>query len=1001
MALRYRILKGLGLLWLAAAPSTSAQDLSPVQFLTGDETTGPAAFEQGQPEIVRGGSQYLVVWTDYRTGGSNLILDEGGADIMAARLDAAGALIDTTPIVVNQDAADQTLPRVAWNGTDWLVVWHTQAPTQFFWASGIRAARISASGAVLDAPPIEVFSYPFSSSADFAVAADGAGWLVTMRGSSAGEDDLLGVRIAADGTVLDPGGVTLVNASFTLIFNMGLAFATDEYLLTYVEGGVLKGLRLDPALVPLDPAPFTINSNSSSVESPRVASDGTDFFTIWRSFSSGTQIAQVKGARVTHAGVVLDPTPIKITPFMSFNGEDTRVAWDGTNWVTTFRLGGISAARVAPDGTVLDFGGVPVNPEPGVTITEPAIAGAAAGGIQVVWKDNRAGGPFPDDISTFTVSADLVPAGSAVVSMAVPAQTLPDVATDADGYMVAYRSRVSGEDRIMAVPLDAAGTPLFIEPLLLYAGENLGRVAVAWNGSLYLVVWTDFGPVGSSLDDSVVWGQRLLPDGTLVDAAPFVVMEGFNPDVAAVGDLFFVVDIQQTLTSQVREPFGIRVRGTDGALLDTPIDLGSSFAGQTSVTALGGRWLATWQRNFTHDDPNAEVRAAIVDTNGVAGAEFVVSTSLNPFRYDPAVASDGTDALVIWEEGDISGARVLADGTVLPGFTVSAANEDRDEPALAWDGTQFVSLYADRRNNTFFLDERSDVFGTRVDAAGTVVDPGGFAVFEAEAPNINPSVTGAGGTALLAAAVFRPEAPYVAYRVGYRFLGVPVTDLTVSLAPVNPPIVVPPEGGSFQYTLTVMNTGATSRTFDLWIEMTGPGFSRTLGPFTRTLAPGGGFQRTLTQNVPGAARAGTYTQAAHVGAFPTPDASDSFTWEKAAAKAGRAAVVFDWTSNVAEALAAPSAVPDAFTLGQNYPNPFNPTTTITFDLPAAAPVRLTVYDVLGRAVTTLKQGMLEAGRYTVRWDGRAADGTPVAGGLYLYRLEAGRFTQTRTMMLVK
>lgn len=67
----------------------------------------------------------------------------------------------------------------------------------------------------------------------------------------------------------------------------------------------------------------------------------------------------------------------------------------------------------------------------------------------------------------------------------------------------------------------------------------------------------------------------------------------------------------------------------------------------------------------------------------------------------------------------------------------------------------------------------------------------------------------------------------------------------------------------------------------------------------------------------------------------------------------------------------------------------------------ATTARLTVYDVLGRRVTTLVQGALPAGRHAVRWDGRAADGSPVAGGLYLYRLDAGAFTQTRTMMLVR
>ena len=94
-------------------------------------------------------------------------------------------------------------------------------------------------------------------------------------------------------------------------------------------------------------------------------------------------------------------------------------------------------------------------------------------------------------------------------------------------------------------------------------------------------------------------------------------------------------------------------------------------------------------------------------------------------------------------------------------------------------------------------------------------------------------------------------------------------------------------------------------------------------------------------------------------------------------------------------------VPETFTLGQNYPNPFNPTTTITFQLAEASDVRLTVYDVMGRAVSTLVQEPMEAGTYTVEWEGADAAGRPLPSGLYLYRIEAGTFNATRSMTLLK
>ena len=89
-------------------------------------------------------------------------------------------------------------------------------------------------------------------------------------------------------------------------------------------------------------------------------------------------------------------------------------------------------------------------------------------------------------------------------------------------------------------------------------------------------------------------------------------------------------------------------------------------------------------------------------------------------------------------------------------------------------------------------------------------------------------------------------------------------------------------------------------------------------------------------------------------------------------------------------------VPEAYQLAANYPNPFNPTTTITFALPEAAPVRLTVYDVTGRAVAHLIDETRAAGWHEVRFD---ASGLP--SGVYLYHIVAGSFTQTRRMVLVK
>jgi hypothetical protein len=97
----------------------------------------------------------------------------------------------------------------------------------------------------------------------------------------------------------------------------------------------------------------------------------------------------------------------------------------------------------------------------------------------------------------------------------------------------------------------------------------------------------------------------------------------------------------------------------------------------------------------------------------------------------------------------------------------------------------------------------------------------------------------------------------------------------------------------------------------------------------------------------------------------------------------------------------PTVAPTAYNLAQNYPNPFNPQTTISFALPTATAVSIRIYDTLGREVSTLTDQQYAAGTHHVIWNGLDDSGRMMESGLYLYKLEAGSFTQTKKMMLIK
>ena len=94
-------------------------------------------------------------------------------------------------------------------------------------------------------------------------------------------------------------------------------------------------------------------------------------------------------------------------------------------------------------------------------------------------------------------------------------------------------------------------------------------------------------------------------------------------------------------------------------------------------------------------------------------------------------------------------------------------------------------------------------------------------------------------------------------------------------------------------------------------------------------------------------------------------------------------------------------LPHAFNLYNNYPNPFNPVTTLRYDLPEDALVNITIYDIMGRIVRTLINSQQNAGFKSIQWNATNDAGSPLSAGLYLYKIQADNFVQTRKMVLLK
>ena len=95
-------------------------------------------------------------------------------------------------------------------------------------------------------------------------------------------------------------------------------------------------------------------------------------------------------------------------------------------------------------------------------------------------------------------------------------------------------------------------------------------------------------------------------------------------------------------------------------------------------------------------------------------------------------------------------------------------------------------------------------------------------------------------------------------------------------------------------------------------------------------------------------------------------------------------------------------IPIQFALHQNYPNPFNPSTQISFDVPEGSElVRLNIYNILGKKVSTLLNNVVNPGKHKIEWNAKDNEGNPVASGIYFYELSSASFTARKKMLLIR
>ncbi len=755
----------------AIAAAVSPPEPLAGSFLAGDDTPAAALGNQDEPAIARGGDQYLVVWTDNRTSYDDASGQSGSKrDIYAARLDADGNVIDTTPIVVTGAPGDQYDPHVVWNGNKWLVVWTDSQPSNAYYHP-IKAARVSAGGQVLDSTPLTLWAPDYTSEHLFGVASDGQNWAVGITDEYY-NGLATNVRLVAR-RVMDNGSVGAVSGVFSpssgvFFGSEALAWTGTQYLALvygYVDSTYfgIMGIRLTSTLSVIDSYPFPITqttwANNDYYLNPGFGTNGDELFVVWE-FQHNAGTSQIYGARVDGDGNSLDGDGYPVASGLPSTFDTVpRVAWDGSQWIVAWpQDGAFTMARISALGGVTS----PVVPVPGAS--DGAIVAATGGGTRYVWPEDRVGGTLPLDLFTARLDGVLVPGPDHPVALGAPFQTEAALAVAPDGYLLVYRSDTSGDTRIMARALTVDGSPVATDAVVLASGD-VDDPRAAYSEGKYLVAWNAAGEVQA---------RRLMADGTPIDAEPVMVLAGHDADVAGYsggdpGGIFLVTAASGS--GAASRTIAARVAG-DGTLLDaTPFVLAGDHAFFPRAIQHGVNWLAVWES--TGHGNGGEIDGALIATGGGYAPFHFTSDTDGLAAHRPALAGNDT-TLVMWHDprgnGDIYGRRLLPSldsFDAAGGIALLSGAGTQDQGEIGWDGSSYLIVARDDRGASPY-DPRTDVYRNFVQPLALIANPAGTPLFTTDVDERDPAVAGGAGYtggAVYVASVFDPAAPYAALRL--------------------------------------------------------------------------------------------------------------------------------------------------------------------------------------------------------------------------------------------
>jgi hypothetical protein len=522
---------------------------------------------QGYPDVCAEYTRYLVVWADQR-GFSK--------DIYGTFIKTDGTISHTNGLGLATMFNNQNYPAVTWGGTQFYLAWQED---QVGAKTKVNGSRLSASGALLDAGGIPISNTPEFDCLEPALAYDGNNFIATYStivGDIVLDYNVLARRINSDGQLLDTNGFTISGGS-GIQKSPAVLFDGADYMVAWEDNRIgndqIDAAFIDAAGVVTPADGFEVSKGFNNQLFGDIAFDGTNYMVVW-SDSRNEINMNIFAARINDQGVLLDQQAIQITtgevdcndPAIAFNGSNYLIVWE--------KESDIFGARLSKAGAVLDPEGFAIYQDT-LAQNKPAVASDGQNWM-VVWEDGR---NSSTEKETDIYGAVVTPDGSVVQPQSIPIavyqadQINPDIIYDSINYVAVwqdYRAGIAGVPNIFGARIGTDGTVLDNNGTGIVIDETSPMMdpKLALDGTNLMVCWTDgFYP------EYGIKGSRFSTELVLQDPQPLALSTGsdnqHNVSICYNSEIYMVLwmDYFDGLTYRI----DMAKVATDGTIAETGV----------------------------------------------------------------------------------------------------------------------------------------------------------------------------------------------------------------------------------------------------------------------------------------------------------------------------------------------------------------------------------------------------------------------------------------------